>query len=147
MTGFLDTGWTPGETINGGTYDSVDGLATLLGKNATSDAANLQTLLSAFGSVKYYKDGQVFYHISRIEHFGETLTPWSQGDDYTAAQHLGRYGVVRNNWYELNITKITGPGEPEIPGTPENPDDDETGYIQANINILSWAKREQNVEL
>ena len=144
---FLLEGWTPATTVNGGTYDSVDGLATLLDKNATTDATDLQTLLSAFGSVKYYKNGQVFYHISRIEHFGEALTPWSQGDDYTAAQHLGRYGVVRNNWYELNITKITGPGEPEIPGTPENPDDDETGYIQATIKILSWAKRTQNVEL
>ena len=147
VTSFLETGWTPEETVNGGTYDSVDGLATLLGKDATANATKLQTLLSAFGSVKYYKDGQVFYHISRIEHFGKELTPWNQGDDYEAAKHLGRYGVVRNNWYELNITKITGPGEPEIPGTPENPDDDETGYIQATINILSWAKRTQDVEL
>lgn len=147
VTSFLEDSWVPGEDINGGTFDSVDGLAKLLGKDATSDAESLNTLLSAFGSVKYYKDGQVFYPVSRIEHFGDELTKWETGKDYTAKEHLGRYGVVRNNWYELNITKITGPGEPEIPGTPDIPDDDETGYIQATIKILSWAKREQNVEL
>ena len=152
VSGFLETDWTPNDAVNGGTYDTVEGLATLLGKDAKTDAANLQTILSEFGSVKYYKDGQVFYHVSRIEHFGDELAPWNKATDgesydYTDEKHLGRYGVVRNNWYELNITKITSPGEPEIPDTPDTPDDEETGYVKAEIRILSWAKREQDVEL
>lgn len=152
VTGFLETGWAPDDAVNGGTYKTVEGLATLLGKDATSDATNLQTILREFGSVKYYKDGQVFYHVSRIEHFGDTYTPWNDATDgesydYTDEKHLGRYGVVRNNWYELNITKITSPGEPEIPDTPDTPDDEETGYVQAEIRILAWAKRTQDVEL
>ena len=152
VSGFLETGWAPDDAVNGGTYKTVEGLATLLGKDATSDATNLQTILREFGSVKYYKDGQVFYHVSRIEHFGDTYTPWNDATDgesydYTDEKHLGRYGVVRNNWYELNITKITSPGEPEIPDTPDTPDDEETGYVKAEIRILAWAKRQQNVDL
>lgn len=152
VTGFLEIGWAPDDAVNGGTYDTVEGLATLLGKNAETYATNLQTILGAFGSVKYYKDGQVFYHVSRIEHFGDTYTPWTDGEDgerydYKDDKHLGRYGVVRNNWYELHITKITSPGEPEIPDTPDTPDDEETGYVKAEIRILAWAKRQQNVDL
>lgn len=149
---FLADDWKPAADVNGGTYDTVEGLATLLGKDAETDATNLQTILGAFGSVKYYKDGQVFYHVSRIEHFGDTYTPWTDGEDgerydYKDDKHLGRYGVVRNNWYELNITAITSPGEPEIPDTPDTPDDEETGYVKAEIRILAWAKRTQDVDL
>lgn len=154
VSGFLETTWNPEAEVNGGTYDTVEGLATLLGKSATDDAAaaGLQTILREFGSVKYYKDGQVFYHVSRIEHFGDEYTPWTDGEDgerydYKDNKHLGRYGVVRNNWYELNITAITSPGEPEIPDTPDTPDDEETGYVKAEIRILAWAKRTQDVEL
>lgn len=152
VTSFLDDTWTPGSTVNAGTFDSVEGLATLLGKDATTDATDLQTLLGAFGSVKYYKNAQVFYYVTRIEHFGEELTPWNDEIDgkpyeYTAARHLGRYGVVRNNWYELNITGITGPGEPEIPDTPDTPDDEETGFVKAAVRILAWSKRVQDVTL
>ena len=152
VTGFLETGWEPNDDVNGGTYDTVEGLATLLDKDAEDDATSLQTILSEFGSVKYYKDAQVFYHVSRIEHFGDYYTPWTDATDgekynYTDEKHLGRYGVVRNNWYELNITAITSPGEPDIPDTPDTPDDEETGYVQAEIRILAWAKRQQDVDL
>ena len=63
--------------------------------------------------------------------------------------HLGRYGVLRNNWYEIDVTGISGPGSPvpPEPTDPGDPDDGTAGYIKANINILSWAKREQDVEL
>ena len=146
--GFLATDWEcsaePGE------YKSVDGLATLLGKNATSDKDNLEKILEAFGSIKYYENGQTYYEVRRIQHFGDELTPLRDTDtpyQYEAAQHLGRYGVVRNNWYDIQIASISGPGEPTVPPTPEDPDDEESGYIKATIRILSWAKRTQNVDL
>ena len=60
---------------------------------------------------------------------------------------LGRYGVVRNNWYVLTINKADkGPGEPIVPVTPSNPDDEQQYYIDAKIHILSWAKRYQGVD-
>ena len=71
-------------------------------------------------------------------------------DNYTDADHLGRYGVVRNNWYEIVINSVSNPGYPEIPEIPvepENPDDSQYGFVHVDINILAWTLRKQNVDL
>ena len=60
---------------------------------------------------------------------------------------LGRYGVVRNNWYDVNITSVRKIGSP-IPLTPDDtPDDEIENYLSVKIHILSWAKRTQNADL
>ncbi|MDO5447344.1 MAG: fimbria major subunit [Prevotellaceae bacterium] len=63
---------------------------------------------------------------------------------------LGRWGVVRNNWYSLTAGKVVGIGSP-VPVEYKDdvtPDDNpETYYIAAHIHILPWAKRTQNVDL
>ena len=100
---------------------------------------------SQVGEIRYYKGGESYYYAAIIRHFSDTETPWSDGEAYTI-QHLGRYGVVRNNWYEINVNSISGPGEPEIV-VPSGPDDETEGYIRAEINVLSWAKRSQGVDL
>lgn len=97
------------------------------------------------GTIRYYKEGTSYYYATAIRHFNDDETPWTSGEAY-GIQHLGRYGVVRNNWYEVNINSISGPGEPEIV-EPGGPDDKAEGYIRAEINVLSWAKRSQNVDL
>ena len=93
----------------------------------------------------------MYYYTSLIQHFGDVPTKVdgtiNDLTDYKEEMHLGRYGVLRNNWYELNITSVGGPGEPEIPKVPSEPADGTEGYINATINILSWAKRQQDVEL
>lgn len=105
-----------------------------------------ENAISKLGTVKYYKDG-VTYYTTLIRHFDEEETPWENGEEYTAEKHLGRYGVVRNTWYDLEITGISGLGEPEVPNIPEEPDDTQTGYINVAVNILSWALRSQEVDL
>lgn len=100
---------------------------------------------SQVGEIRYYKGGESYYYAAIIRHFSDTETPWSDGEVY-GIQHLGRYGVVRNNWYEINVNSISGPGEPEIV-VPSGPDDETEGYIRAEINVLSWAKRSQGVDL
>lgn len=117
-------------------------------KDLTDDQAS--AILKKYTTIKFYKGGVTYYYTSLIKHFGDTYTPASninQAKDYTDENHLGRYGVVRNNWYELNIKSVSGPGEPEIPEIPEEPADKEHSYINTEINILSWAKRQQNVDL
>ena len=47
----------------------------------------------------------------------------------------------------MTIPKVSGPGEPEIPVIPDEPVDKKHSFINAEINILSWAKRTQDVEL
>lgn len=100
--------------------------------------------------IKTYKEG-VSYYIARIKHFGDDLTPWKEGNDTYGKNNLnwlGRYGVLRNNWYDLTIEKISGPGYPDIPEVkPEAPDDEDTKYINVSVKILSWAKRSQKVDL
>ena len=102
-----------------------------------------------YKDIKYYKDGVTYYYATVIKHFGDIYTPANETnpEQYTEANHLGRYGVLRNNWYELQINSVSGPGEPEIPVLPEEPVDKEHRYINCEINVLSWAKRSQGVDL
>ena len=101
-----------------------------------------------------YASGESYY-IARIKHFGNDLTPWNEGDltygDNDATQnnkYLGRYGVLRNNWYELTVQSVSGPGTPDVPTIkPTDPDDENYKYISVSVKILDWAKRSQNVDL
>lgn len=119
--------------------DLVDKLNTKLGLDAAKSIG-----------IKTYKNGESYY-IARIKHFGDDLTPWKEGDktyDGNNLNWLGRYGVLRNNWYDLTIEKISGPGYPDVPEVkPETTDDEDTKYINVSVKILDWAKRSQKVEL
>ena len=100
--------------------------------------------------IKTYQNGESYY-IARIKHFGDDLTPWAAGDETYGGKNLnwlGRYGVLRNNWYDLTIEKISGPGYPDVPEVkPETPDDEDTKYINVSVKILDWAKRSQSWDL
>lgn len=91
----------------------------------------------------------VTYYIARVKHFG-SLTPWNSGESYGTdnGKYLGRYGMLRNNWYELNVGNVYGPGYPGVPPVdPNQPDDENEKYLSVSVKILSWAKRSQNVDL
>lgn len=95
-----------------------------------------------------YKDGESYY-IARIKHFNE-MTPWTPGTAYGSENEkfLGRYGVLRNNWYELSVNKVSGLGYPDVPEVkPTLPDDENDQYISVSVKILDWAKRSQKVDL
>lgn len=95
----------------------------------------------------YYKG--VTYYIARVKHFG-SLTPWKSGDSYGTdnATYLGRYGMLRNNWYELEVGNVYGPGYPGVPPVdPNQPDDENEKYLSVSVKILSWAKRTDKVDL
>lgn len=112
--------------------------------------AQAKAILEKYSTINFYKGGRTYYYATLIKHFGEEYTPASgvnSLDNYSEKDHLGRYGVLRNNWYELQINSVSGPGEPEIPVIPEEPADKEHRYINCEINILSWAKRSQGVDL
>lgn len=97
-----------------------------------------------------YASGESYY-IARIKHFGDNLTPWNPGDKNYGGDNLnwlGRYGVLRNNWYDLTVNSISGPGYPDVPEVKPNiPDDEDTKYISVSVKILDWAKRSQKVDL
>lgn len=149
-------------SANGGNYDTAEEIKKLLSKvdgEGTTDLADdeITEILSLVnGGIKVYKDGTTYYYAARIKHFGDYYTPLPAGQsdvdgdvsNYDSKKHLGRYGVVRNNWYEIVIGSISGPGLPERPTTPPpTPDDDENAWVNVAINVLSWAKRSQTVDL
>lgn len=91
----------------------------------------------------------VTYYIARVKHFG-SLTPWSSGESYGTdnGKYLGRYGMLRNNWYELTVGNVYGPGYPGVPPVdPNQPDDENEKYLSVSVKILSWAKRSDTVDL
>ena len=91
----------------------------------------------------------VTYYIARVKHFG-SLTPWNSGESYVDNndKYLGRYGMLRNNWYELTVGNVYGPGYPGVPPVdPNQPDDENEKYLSVSVKILSWAKRSQSVDL
>ena len=91
----------------------------------------------------------VTYYIARVKHFGD-VTPWASGEAYNAenGKYLGRYGMLRNNWYELKVGNVYGPGYPDVPPVdPTQPDDENEKYLSVSVKILSWAKRSDTVDL
>lgn len=91
----------------------------------------------------------VTYYIARVKHFG-SLTPWNSGESYGTdnVKYLGRYGMLRNNWYELTVGNVYGPGYPGVPPVdPTQPDDENEKYLSVSVKILSWAKRSDTVDL
>lgn len=91
----------------------------------------------------------VTYYIARVKHFG-SLTPWNSGESYGTdnVKYLGRYGMLRNNWYDLTVGNVYGPGYPGVPPVdPTQPDDENEKYLSVSVKILSWAKRSDTVDL
>ena len=138
----------------------VDGIETTSG-------TNFDTAKNRIGDVYKYVDGIAYYEV-RIQHFGDDLTPWNDGEFTVGNEpkegsintiypttpdqngnYLGRYGVLRNNWYNISVNNVKRIGTPFIPKVKDvdTPDDVINSYISVNINILSWAKREQGVDL
>lgn len=119
--------------------------------------------LAAFKALKAikvneFKDGYAYYTIL-IKHFGDELTPWNPSTKTTESypgtdnekNWLGRYGVLRNNWYQLEVTGVAAigastPGELDV-NHDTTPDDNLKRYISCKINALSWAVRKQGTTL
>ena len=111
-------------------------------------AEQLQKVNDAIGSIKVYKGG-ICYYWARVRHFNDFSESWNGNDHttYTEAYDLGRYGIVRNNWYRVNINTVKNPGEPTIDVPTNRLDDENNYYIDCDINILSWAYRSQDIDL
>lgn len=111
-------------------------------------AINAKLGLTTETGISTYLHGEAYY-IARIKHFNK-LTDWTPGTAYGTnnADFLGRYGVLRNNWYELSVKSISGLGYPDVPVVkPDVPDDENSKYINVEVKILDWAKRSQSVDL
>lgn len=142
--------------------------ATFKGKTTTPGATEekLESFTTKFDNalpnIVRYKGGVAYYAV-RIKHFGDSDTPWNkEGQNVTAGGNsniyntsstdsenwfLGRYGVVRNNWYDISVNKIQTLGDATIPAFTNDPDDVLENYISVSINVLSWSKHTQGADL
>ena len=143
--------------------------ATLKGKTAPGAADDTFTgtfttdFDKALPNIVRYKGGVAYYAV-RIKHFGDSDTPWNkEGQGVTAGGNsliypnpsagasdgwfLGRYGVVRNNWYDISVNSIQTLGDATIPAFTNDPDDVLKNYISVSINVLSWSKHTQGADL
>lgn len=151
-----------GDLLKGGSHVLTTGNVTIkegtVAKNddITFAALNTKLGLDNTDGIKTYENG-VCYYIARIKHFNE-LTPWVSGDPtyknttlseaQSNEKYLGRYGVLRNNWYDLTVSKVSAPGYPDVPEVnPTDPDDEDTKFINVEVKILDWAKRSQSIDL
>lgn len=156
--------------------------ADVLAENIIIGSTNALDIVNLNNTIRRYVGGIAYYPV-HVKHFGDDLTPWTPDgggetpipsasniypSDNRNGNYLGRYGMVRNNWYDITVTAIknlgvaTVPtlGRPIVPPVdPQDPEDDPDGpgngnydddideYISVKINILAWAKRTQSVEL
>lgn len=146
-------------------------IATATFKGKTTASATEETysapyatdLNQALPNIVRYKGGVAYYAV-RIKHFGDSDTPWNkEGQGVTAGGNsliypnpsagasdgwfLGRYGVVRNNWYDISVNSIQTLGDATIPAFTNYPDDVLENYISVSINVLSWSKHSQSADL
>lgn len=107
--------------------------------------------------IVYYENGVVYYP-ALIRHFDETETPWTANtgmenvtesiyNQNSAEDYLGRYSVLRNNWYDIRVTAVKALGSPIVPELTDDPDDTVETYLAVKINIMPWARRTYNVQL
>lgn len=129
--------------------------------------AEYNNLAAAVGTINKYQAGETYY-TAYIRHFDDTEVPALDAEitddpddqvqtpekdvydnDYKGNEeyYLGRYGVLRNNWYQVTINSISGPGSADIPEREPVPDDNVNYYLSVDVNVLSWAIRQQSVDL
>ncbi len=142
------------------TLTKVTFTATEDGGDATTkdydlNGVQLEAVKNAI-TVTQYTNAEAYYTVL-IKHFGDELTPWNRANKTTVAypneqadkNWLGRYGVLRNNWYEIEVKGVSAIGSATVPNVNADttPDDEVENYISVKINLLSWAKRKQSVTL
>ena len=116
---------------------------------------SLDTYFAQNITVNFYDDGYCYYLLP-IMHFGDTQTPWQSAGTMAGssaahaygtngtnnAAYLGRYGVVRNNWYNIAITGVTHVGGCNIAQLfdkiKDQADDTVEQLLNATLNISPW---------
>lgn len=86
------------------------------------------------------KDGRAYYYVP-IKHLGSTDTN---------ADAIAEYGIVRNHFYKITLSGITGFGTPVydpskvvVPAVPTYQDT----YLAARVQVLQWRVVNQNASL
>ena len=145
-----------GDKTTGLATATVTQTARTTGDGVTNFAKlGLDTYLANNIVIRYYNVGLCYYRVP-IKHFGDELTPWASAPAMTGytptaaygdsdASYLGRYGVVRNNWYQINIRRVTHVGSPIVPPLTQEADDQVEQLLNATLTINNWTSHNQDL--
>lgn len=101
------------------------------------------TITESFVShdIKGYFKGVCYYQSNLIRHFNDDQSSLNMG--------YGRYGVVRNNIYKINIKSISQPGEPTVVNDKDKDKDDDPKdvFVSFDVTINPWIVRTQDISL
>ena len=134
-------------------YQLVTENGKLVAKAVATSA--FETALNSYFTNEWpsaYTGGASVYYVP-VEHFEGKDAGFNGNYNYTVTKD-GQYGVVRNHWYQIEVSKVfrlgqgvfdpsNGSTEELIPSDPSK----ETFGMAANINILSWKVVKQSVDL
>ncbi len=163
-------------TLSTGASDDVQVEGLVVGDNGNAEMSGgiasfdyildeLNAILAAEGGIQRYVGGKTYYLLP-IKHFGDDLTPWNDSEltssimmnsndpyfleecyDCSDDNYLGRYSVLRNNWYRLKISGVDTIGTATIPDTSSDTtwDDLLQTYIAFDVEVVDWATHRQTV--
>ena len=96
------------------------------------------------------KEGCIYWYPKSLNYYYYEIRHDNAADSY---MEYGKYGVVRNNYYTLTLTKVNGNGTPWYPGGgPEDPDEEEDidkkgAYLHFEIKVAPWIYWTTNFEI
>jgi len=87
--------------------------------------------------IRWFQKGRCYYSYE-IRH---------NNDPAAESMSFGKYGVVRNNWYNLTLNSVKGPGTPWFPEAlnpgpgepdPKEPIDMQAGFLGVTLKVNNW---------
>lgn len=96
------------------------------------------------------EEGCIYWYPKSLNYYYYEIRHDNAANDY---MEYGKYGVVRNNYYTLTLTKVNGNGTPWYPGGgPEDPDEEEDidkkgAYLHFEIKVAPWIYWTTNFEI
>lgn len=115
---------------------------------------NAATLANSSIKLEYYANGESYYPVY-VRHFSDEETPWSpednpaddvygakNNDDLANSQRYeGRYSMVRNNWYALQVSSVKELGAPNVEKVTASAPDKKETHVQMKFDVQPWTKR------
>ena len=96
------------------------------------------------------KEGCIYWYPKSLNYYYYEIRHDNAANSF---MEYGKYGVVRNNYYTLTLTKVNGNGTPWYPGGgPEDPDEEEDidkkgAYLHFEIKVAPWIYWTTNFEI
>lgn len=110
----------------------------------STDDSNIGTINGSFASNKTSTPADVHTYTGGYSYY----TAWIKHNPDGSHMEAGKFGTVRNHWYELKVTAIKGLGyyEPTFED-PKDPDEEAKANIQVEAKIKKWVLVKQDVTL